>query len=346
MYINRIPISFFYEPVLVSCPHIHAQDPDSTRLITEDGYIEKMSNRIAVDISFNNAYNIFEVNPNPDLRIVLFPNTPNKLRMKFNYDFLSLGIQFAPDFLPGNGDNDQKGKTRSFEIGTGLVFKHWFTDIVYSDVEGYYLENTRVFDMMLQNGDPFVQFPDLQYKGISVRSGYYHNSKFSFRSLTSQTERQLKSAGSFIGVLHMDYYTINDKSSTLDTQKSNNFEANIGPGYIYNFVFREKFYAALGLQAGLGYMHTRLTTRFPFGDVITNQDNFIFRWDARTGIGYNGTRYYGGLYANVTGTRYKQENTTAVNFETRVFYHLFLGIRLKSPGFLERSVRKVKNSVP
>lgn len=326
--------------LFANCFHINAQIRDSIAVKTENGWIEKMGDKIAVDISFNNSYEIFEVKTVTE-KYILYPNTPTNLRFKLNYKFISFGFEFAPDALPSNGDEDLKGKTKSFGLGTSLVFKHWFSDLSYSKVKGYYLENTDEFTMRAK-GDPYIQFPDLNYKGFAFALGYYNNTKFSLKSLTSQTERQLKSAGSFIPVFNFRYYTIDDTSSNINTQKSNNIEASIGPGYAYTFVAKEKFYVSLSLQGSLGYLNTNLTTRQPIENIKTNQDNFILRWDGKTGLGYNGDRFYTGLYANISGTKYKQENTTAINVETRIFYHLFFGIRFKSPSYIEKQMNKIE----
>ncbi|SNR31995.1 protein of unknown function [Lutibacter agarilyticus] len=326
--------------VLIS---IRAQTTDSLGVKIEDGWIEKMGDKIAVDISLNNSYEIFEVKTVTE-KFILYPNTPTNLRLKLNYKFISFGLEVAPKFIPGNGDEDAKGNTKSFRLGTSLVFKHWFSNLSYSKVKGYYLKNSNDFTTRTK-GDPYIQFPDLKYKGFSFTLGYYSNTKFSLRSLTSQTERQLKSAGSFIPVFNFRYYTIDDTSSSFNTQKSNNFETSVGPGYAYTFVAKEKFYVSLNFQGSLGYLNTKLTTRQPTRNIKTNQDNFILRWDGKTGIGYNGDGFYTGLYANISGTKYKQENTTAINFETKVFYHLFLGIRFKSPSAIEIQMNKIENKL-
>jgi hypothetical protein len=319
--------------VLIS---MRGQTIDSLSVKIEDNWIEKMNDKIGVDVSLNNSYEIFEVKTETT-KFILYPNTATNLRFNVNYRFISFGFQFTPDFIPGNGDEDLKGATKSFELSTAFIFKHWFTDLSYSKVKGYYLKNSSDFTTLLE-GDPFIQFPDLNYYGFNLTTGYSSNSKFSFRSLTSQTERQLKSAGSFIPVVNLRYYVIDDKSSGTSTQKSNNFESSIGLGYVRD----EKFYLSLGLLSSLGYHNTKLTTRQSDGNTITNQDNLIFRWDGKVGIGYNGKRFYTGLYTNISGTEYRQENTTAMNFETRVFYHLFLGIRLSTPNFLKRNANKVE----
>ncbi|WP_178989098.1 DUF4421 family protein [Winogradskyella schleiferi] len=319
-----------------------AQTKDSLSLKIEDGWIEK-TDKIGIDVSLNNAYEIFEVRTE-NTKVILYPNTAANLRLNVNYKFISFGFQFTPDFLPGNGDESLRGKTKSFELSTSLIFKHWFTDLSYSKVKGYYLKNSNDF-ITRSEGDPYIQFPDLSYNGFAITTGYSSNSKFSFKSLTSQTERQLKSAGSFIPSINLRYFKINDKSSDINTQKSNNSEASIGPGYVHTFVSREKFYFSLGLLARIGYLNTKLTTRLTDGDAITNQDNFIFRWDGRIGLGYNGKRFYTGIYSTISGTEFKQENTTGRNSETRVNYHLFLGIRFPAPNYLERQVNKVEKLI-
>ena len=342
----KFDFNFFHQTFLVTILfltnwlHINAQITDTIFVKNENGWIEKMNNKIAVDVSINNYYEIFEVKTVTE-KYILYPNTPTNLRFKLNYKFISLGFEFTPDALPANGDEDLKGNTKSFGLGTSLVFKHWFSDLSYSKVKGYYLKNTNEFTMR-ENEDPYIQFPNLNYKGFALTLGYYNNTKFSLKSLTSQTERQLKSAGSFIPTFNIRYYTINDRSSNINTQKSNNIETSIGPGYAYTFLAKEKFYASLSLQGSLGYLNTSLTTRQPNENIKTTQDNFILRWDGKTGVGYNGDGFYTGLYTNISGTKYKQENTTAINIETRIFYHLFFGIRFKSPNYIEKQMNKIE----
>ena len=321
----------------------HSQIVDTIRVMTEDNYIEKMSNQLAMDISFNNSYEIFEVKTQNN-KSILYPNTPTNLRLTLNYRFISFGFQSSPDFLPGNGDENIKGKTRSFELGTSLIFKHWFVDASYSKVKGYYLYNSEDYNTLVP-GDPYFQFPDLHYSGFKVALGYLSNSKFSFRSLTTQTERQLKSVGSFIPVFNLRYYTIDDKSDGMSTQKSNNIETTVGPGYAYTFIVKENFYMSLGLSGSIGYLNSKITTRSVSESVLTKQDNFIYRGEGKVGMGYNGDRFYTGLYGNIFGTQYEQQNTTVMNFDTRVSYHLFFGMRFLPPDFLNRKVNKIEEKI-
>ncbi len=341
---KNLQVYFLLIWLMVFVVNTKAQDRDSTRHITEDGWIEVMDHKVAMDVSVNNSFEIFEVKTTSNT-FILYPNTPNHLQLRMSYKFISFAFQFAPDFLPGNGDEYLRGKTDTFKLGISLSLKKWFFQISYAKVKGYYLYNTDDFNAPA-DGEPFIQFPDLSYRGFSLNSGFINNPKFSTKSLTSQTERQLKSAGSFIPAIYLRYYIIDDKSSDVNTQKSNNIEANLGPGYVYNFVVKEKFYFSLALIASLGYLNTKLTTRLPEGDDITHQDNLIFRGDGKIGVGYNGPQFYMGLYANSTLSEYRQENTTVMNFDTRVFYHLFIGYRIKAPSFVRKQMKVIESKIP
>lgn len=321
-----------------------AQLTDTTRHLVEDGWIELMNNNISLKLSLNNDYETFKVHTE-DNDIVLFPNVRTLNRLSGNYRFISFNVGFAPSFLPGNGDNDIKGKTKYFHAEAAFMLRHWFNNLSYNRVKGYYLENTRDYQAWVE-GDPYLQFPDLVYNGFSYTTGWRFNPKVSLLSLTTQTERQLKSAGSFLPVLNLRYYSMNDKSTPSPggaTQKSNNFEWNLGPGYIYTFVIREKFYTSLAFTPGIGFIHTRLTTRFPSGDDVNWQHNFAFRWEGKGGIGYNARDFFTGFYIGISGVSYHQQNTTVMNYDTRIFFQGFIGLRLKAPAGLKNFMDRIEN---
>jgi len=323
-----------------------AQLADTARLIIEDGWIERMNNNISVKLSMNNEYEKFKVQTDAN-DIEISPNITTVSLLSLNYRFLLLSVGFAPDFLPGNHDNATKGKTKANNIGLGLIFRHWVNYLKFTRVRGFYLENTSDYRFW-EEGDPYIQFPDLVYNGFSYSTGWRINPKASLKSLTMQTERQLRSAGSFIPMLNLRYYEIDDQSTPQPggaTQKSKNFDWSMGLGYFYTFVIREKFYASLSFTPNIGYIHTNLTTRYPGGDVKTHQNNLAFRWDAKGGLGYNGRDFFTGLYATITGLSHKQENTTVVNQDTRVFIQVFVGLRLKSPRFLNDTFDNLENMI-
>jgi hypothetical protein len=134
----------------------------------------------------------------------------------------------------------------------------------------------------------------------------------------------------------------NTNKNTNNTQKSNSIEVILGAGYHYTFVIEKNFYFGLGITPGYGLMNTKLTTRYPDEDFITKQNNPIFRWEGRGGMGYNSEKIYTGIYVDVVGSSYTQENTTAMNHDTRWLYELFFGYRITAPKAINNILRKFK----
>jgi len=307
-------------------------------------YIQSMSHRIATDLAFTNDYSIFKV-IGPNTETLLYPNTPNHLRLKVNYDFLSFSLQWSPNFLPGNGDEALKGKTESFQLSSAFIFSHWFSEIQLSRVKGFYLQNSEQVNGW-QPGDPYIQFPDLRHQGIQISSGYIFNENFSWRHLRSQTERQIRSAGTFLPVLDLHYFVVDELSAKVGSQKSRNTEISFGPGYAYTYVYRKKYFASIAAFGSLGYMHSDIFTRLSMNEVYSKQDNLLWRWNTKIGIGYNGPLWYSGLNLQMSGSEYQQEHSTLHNSETRIFYQVYLGYRFQSPKVVQEKLNLIKEYIP
>ncbi|MEZ5145655.1 MAG: DUF4421 family protein [Bacteroidales bacterium] len=322
-----------------------ASSIDTSRIIREQGWIEKMNYTIGIKISLDNNYESFRVSASGS-DISIYPNISSILNLGFYYRFLRIGFGVAPSFLPGNGDTKTRGETKSFYLDVSAYPRHWYLNFAYSNVKGYYLENTPEYIPGWSNGDPYITFPDLYFTGFSGTTGYYFNPRLSLKSLTIQTERQLKSAGSFLVNLNYRLYTIDDRSTPSPggaTQKSDNIEITLGPGYVYNLIIKEHFYASIAAIPAFALINTKLLTRYESEVIKSTQHNWGFRWDGKGALGYNGRKLFGGLYISASGLEYKQENTTAINFDTRVYYQFFLGIRINAPDFMNNSFDALSN---
>lgn len=342
----RILRLLIFTGILLSGISVLGQEEEGATLI-EDGYIETMKHLMALEASLNNDIETLEQDVD-GIDYLLYPNVSTKLGFRVNYRFISAGFSIAPGFLPGNGDENEKGETKTINLGTALTFRHWFGDIRYTKYKGYYLENTSDFLPNWEDGDPYIQDSDLKYSGIKLGFGYSLNPRFSFVSRTNQTQRQLKSAGSFIPELVFRYYNIDRPGDNNSFgQNSHNYETSIGPGYVYTLVFNKSYYISLGAKFGLGYQHTKLTTELPVGNGVSTQDNFLVRWEGDAGLGYNGKRWYTGLYGTLAGSQYNQEvSSSARNSRTRLTYHIFFGYRIEAPKFIKKQVDFIVKKSP
>ncbi|MBN3036752.1 MAG: DUF4421 family protein [Bacteroidales bacterium] len=328
----------------------YSQQADSaSQEITENGYIGKMDSFLALKLSVSNDIEGFEVMSNGPL-ISIRPNTRMASHLSFNYRFLSLSVSFAPRFLPGNGDDDLKGKTQSMGYSMNLSFRHWLQGLSLSHVKGYYLDNTDAYITGWVKGtDPYIQFPDLVYNGFNGITGYKFNARFSTRSLSSQTERQLRSSGSFIPYLSYRYYIIDNREKLTgqnSTQKSDNLEWLIMPGYFYTFILKKSFYTSLGLVPGIGMIHTWLLTRSAGGDFNDHQSNTVYRLEAHAAAGYHSTRLFAGGRITASWASFRQEGTTAVTVDNRITYQLYAGYRFNAPKIVRKGTDLLEEKIP
>ena len=311
--------------------------------ILPGGFIEKMDNYLITQLAFVDDTERFSVDQGTqDYQI--YPNGSSALKIHFNYRFLSVGFSLIPKFISGNDDNDLKGKTKGFGFNTGFNFTHWFQTVGYGQIRGFYLDNTKDFDNSWQEGDPYVQFPDLLYRSFHGTTGYSFNPNFSTKALMTGTERQLKSAGSFIPTLRYRYYLVDNReklNATNSTQKSNNFEILANAGYYYTYVINKQFYLSAGGSAGYGYLYSKITTRRINDEAVNKQNNGVFRYDLQAAAGYNSERFYAGLIFTTENRRYKQSNTSVINSDWRVFSQITLGYRFNAPNTLRENLNKI-----
>lgn len=303
--------------------------------IVEDGYIEKFENKLGVKLALTNDLEGFEVDAGNN-RFEILPNTSTLTSIKLIYKSMSLRlVKFYPDLFGDDSDNVEKGETSNWSMGGNLNFKNWLNYLEYTKTKGYYLKNTGDFDPNWVAGDPYIQFPDLEYRGFHGTTGYKLNPKLSFFAFTLQTERQLKSAGSFIPRVYYRFFTIEDKTpitATSTSQKSNMTELLMGIGYYHTFVYNN-FYFTAGLTPSIGKNYTKITIRSTNPDVESKQNSTLFRMDGSAALGYNGDRFFYGFETKYNASSYNQGNTTASIGNARFFYQLFLGYRFKMPKF-------------
>ncbi|MCU0375729.1 MAG: DUF4421 domain-containing protein [Chitinophagaceae bacterium] len=320
---------------------VAAKQPDST-------FVEKLPQFLSLKWSQSTDNNALGVH-SPGQIISLQPNASNASRIHLNYDFIGLAFRFKLGFLPGNNDEEIKGKTRGFGFDFAINRTHWLHELSYSGLKGYYLKNMGDFYPDWQKGDPYQQFPDLKitrYQGIS---SYKFNPNFSINALTNLTERQLKSTGTFMAHLLYQYYTSRNGAPLLTggiRQSSNNFELLTGAGYYHTFVVGKQGYISLGASPLLGFVHSHIKTQTTQEQIAGNQANFIVRLNTRAGAGYNGNRFFTGVYFTGNISSMKQENTVVNTHESQVFVVAFAGYRLNAPEWLAKNVRAVKGIKP
>lgn len=344
---NYLAFVFFCLSYITSSSQFIEKDSLAESQFTS--YILKNFDRISVKIDLDSEIESFILNGPNNYETDIRPNVSIKSKVSFNYKFISFSIGYIPKFLPGNSDDELKGKTKGLGLNLNLIFNHWVQGLKYSKVNGYYLANTKNFFPDWQEGDPFIKFPDLEVISFQGSTGYKFNPNFSLRAISAQTEIQTRSAGSFIPGLLYNYYDIDNKSNNEEqrsSQNSKSFEVLLDIAYFYTLVLRNNWYASMGVSPSVGMGYTNLLTRLPDGNVRTKYTDPIFRINGRVGLGYNSDRFFGG--GEIKGYEsFRNENSKAMTRQTNdLAYQIFIGYRFDPPPFLKKSVKKVEELIP
>jgi hypothetical protein len=266
-----------------------------------------------------------------------------------------LSVRLGIRSQPSSKSQEQKGETDLFQLNVKLLFDKWTHHFGYSYVRGYYIQNTEDLDPIISEGDRYVQFPDLTTNVFFGTSAYKFNDKYSIKASQSQTEIQLKSAGSFIPSIDYWFYVFNGADTLLDGEGDEinrliysdfvGFNTIVNAGYYYTFVLK-KWYANVFAAPGAGIDIYQETVHTSQGSNENNQIDFVFSIQSGAGIGYNSDKYYFGVnYLN----RYTDENRKENNLQFQTIknsFFVFFGYRFKAPKTLSKPVDYIEKKVP
>lgn len=319
---------------------VSAQDTAHLSVAKDSSYIERFDDGIVLKLAAENGEDIYSFDIKP-VKLIFVPNPKEVIRAYFSYRFLSSYLTYVPHFLAGNNDDAEKGRSKSLAFGTKYTSSQWFAALSYSFTKGFYLQNTKDFQPGWEPGDRYFQVPNLQVVSFEGSVGYNTNPRLSLQAVSSQTERQLKSAGAFLPILSYSYYII-DNRDTGFSQKANNFQVLLGAGYHHTFVLAKSFYCFGSFVPSFGYINTRLLTRDPStGYQVNHSTSPIYEWEAKTGFGYNAHRLFAGVYVTIISSKNSQGLTSAVNENGRTFLQLFVGYRLQAPHIFKKILDKI-----
>lgn len=300
--------------------------------IIQNGYIDNMDGFVNIKTSLTQKLELFNLNSD-NKKYEIYPNSPNALRVSIDYKSLSIGYSFTPDFLNTNKKESIYGKSSGFNGQLGLQYDRWFNNFSVRYIKGFYINNTKDFDSTWREGKPYISEPNLYYSSLEGTTGYKFNPKFSLKSITSQTERQLKSSGSVITSVNYKYYETVDKSSPLlgdSIKNSVNFEVGANIGYYFNIVIMKSFYISLGVSPGYGVVVSKVNKNTAGGKRSDNYSSTMFRASGIAAVGYNAERLYMGIYTDFTGGAFYNKNAAITNTTFANTYQAFVGYRFEA----------------
>jgi len=222
------------------------------------------------------------------------PNVNYRLGFGVTYRAVTLDLDFA-----AGSTNPAKGRTGSLDFQSNIYTKEWAVDLLLQSYKGYYVSTPA---NIIGDG-PYYFNPDMRITFLGSGAWRILNSdEFSYQAAMTQSEWQLKSAGSILVGGEAYYGKINANGQLIPEVVKDSFPQRgieqlrffkIGPGigYAYTYVYEKNYFASAGL-----------TTVFEAGFVkessaSVSANKFSFQPDVtfRLGIGYNSDNWAASL---------------------------------------------------
>lgn len=285
-------------------------------------------------------------------KAVIKTNLKASLGFVFSYKFLSVRLGVRPGLSDSEIEN--KGETDFFRIRLKLLFDRWTHRFEYNYTRGFYIDNTD--DYGIYDSDFRIQLPNLTTNILSGSSHYNFNKNYSVKAVESNTEIQLKSAGSFSVGLNYNFYDVagtnkvNGENGDIFYKSNYNeysgFSTTLNAGYHYTFILHSYWYINIRANPGFG-LDFYETSYHSEESVEKKKDNeTFFALSSGISAGYNGKKYYfgGGFNYNVNSEKYNDDN---INLQPITYnFHVFIGYRFKAPKQVSKPIDLIEDKVP
>lgn len=334
---------------------VYAQDSvmDTISENDESYYIDDHTTQFNVKFDVSNDITIYKL-PKEGIELNIKPNLNVKYALVLSYKFASIRLGIRPRL--SDTDKENKGDSNTFSLKFQLLFDNWSHQFEYNHNRGYYIVNTEDFDAGIPDSEFHIQFPNLTTDVFFGSTLYKFNKNYSVRAIHSQTEIQIKSAGTFTPSANYTFYRINgnDKIKFPEDNiiirdnytNTQGFNVSLNAGYYYTFVFQKHWYANAYLSPGIGidfYKNEAHTS-----DEILNRsfNDVFYSMHSGLGIGYNGKKlFFGAEYANKISSEKFDESKIQLQIEKNSF-HIFVGYRFKAPKPVKKSIDLIEEKVP
>jgi len=251
-----------------------------------------------------------------------------------------LMLNIANDFGIVSQSNEKFGETQRLVAIGSLIYKKIALKLYLNWNKGFYISNPESYQ---SNWDePFYpQRPDVAMLGFGINQKLiFNDKKFSLNGSYNLTQKQLKSAGSFLAGGSFDGLIISGDSSLIPKQmqanmnehisftRSAQYSFGISGGYSYTFVFLKNFNFNILAMPGISYSNTAFKNHEEQYK-SENQHSFRPLLHFSGALAYVNRYFYFGLNAYVNNFWIDTGDNTLIKYEI-VNGKFFLGYRIGS----------------
>jgi len=274
---------------------------------------------------------------NENDKLLLSPNSPLAVGLGFNYKFVGLALGLG---LPHSSENIERyGKTKRLDLQISIFMKHIGFDGHFQLYNGYYNKNPNDFVDWTESYYP--KLPDMRTISFGA-SGYYvlNNKRYSNKAAVLRTQKQDKSAGSFLFGVFFNYdeaYSPNGFfpselpdtiASDFDLKGFRYIATGITIGYAYTWVISKNFFLNVSVIPGGGYKDIRVVDNAGESDV---EKQAHAQLQLRGALGYESKQFFVGISAStlIRNIEYKNYEMDLATEQLRFFIGWRLNVSKK-----------------
>lgn len=267
-------------------------------------YIKNNNRRLTITIPIAKKFYGFNITDLYTKQTLKFsPN--NYYHVGFNFSNIILTFGFSPGIKFGAKPN--RGTTISKDFQLTIIGSRVITDVNYQSYQGFYLYNTKDYQIAKTNDDTILVRPDIRVESFGINTMYVFNSKkYSLRGAFSFTDVQLKSAGSFMAGVYHSNVTFSSKDSTLikypfinkftplltEINKISQITVGVSGGYGYTYVYK-KIIFSIAVNIGVGAQKTYYRTLIGGAEAL--KLNVAANINAKNAIRYDNLKFFVGV---------------------------------------------------
>jgi len=280
-----------------------------------------------------NLFNLQYIDGATGNTVDLTPAAENLIGVSVDYKWFAVGVSVAPQFLISSQDQNLLESSESIKLNLNFFYSdRWRQELSYIYNKGFRV-NTN-FDA---NEEVLNAIRNTALEVIQGSTYFIVNRNYSFRAHYAQTERQLRSAGSFIPKFSYSYSITNPDTSGLvlnndSTRRISSADVIGSIGYLHTFVHNKKWIATLGLHPGVGYNNAR----YEYNNNTENRfESTSFVLKSEITLGYNSYRWFYGINAFWQNFNNSNNQNNELNRDA-TFFMVYLGYRFDD----NKSMRK------
>ena len=249
-------------------------------------------------------------------------------------------LSISNDFGVIRQSEKKYGETNKFNINGSFLYKKMAFSAFFAQYKGFYVANPSDFSFW-EGEEEYPQREDIKTTGFGL--GYLHvfnKDRFSLNASYTLTQKQLKSAGTFLAGGYVNSFYISGDSSLISDEILNEFNPHIAivnmgqyvvglsAGYSYTLVFLKDFNFNLTATPGVLMAFTNLETEdsnYETDNVVDFHPSLAFK----AALAYVKDRVYAGINSGTSIYKVNTGNNTGVSYNF-LNIKLFVGYRLGS----------------